>query len=102
MTAIKSDLFTSTAPAQNLNSTIKDPDQVLKGADEIGAELGLSKRKAYYHLEKGHIRGVRKMGSLWIGTRRNIRQANLEVAYTPAITTAATSAELAATESAAV
>jgi hypothetical protein len=79
MTAIKSDLLTSTA------SAAKDPDEVLSGAEEIGAELGLSKRKAYYHLEKGHIRGVRKMGSLWIGTRRNIRQANLEEAHTPVI-----------------
>ncbi len=97
MTAIKSDLFTSTALAKNLIPATKDPDQVLKGAEEIGAELGLSKRKAYYHLEKGHIRGVRKMGSLWIGTRRNIRQANLEVANAPV---AATPAEQHATESA--
>jgi hypothetical protein len=89
MTAIKSDFLTSAAPAQNPIPATKDPDEVLTGAEEIGAELGLSKRKAYYHLEKGHIRGVRKMGSLWIGTRRNIRQANLEVAYTPAITAAA-------------
>src|SRR5882762_7573967 len=81
MTAIKSDFLTSAAPAQNPIPATKDPDEVLKGAEEIGAELGLSKRKAYYHLEKGHIRGVRKMGSLWIGTRRNIRQANLEVAH---------------------
>jgi hypothetical protein len=83
MTAIKSDFLTSAAPAQNRIPATKDPDEVLKGAEEIGAELGLSKRKAYYHLEKGHIRGVRKMGSLWIGTRRNIRQANLEVAHAP-------------------
>src|SRR5882762_7899135 len=89
MTAIKSDFLTSAAPAQNPIPATKDPDEVLKGAEEIGAELGLSKRKAYYHLEKGHIRGVRKMGSLWIGTRRNIRQANLEVAYTPATTSPA-------------
>jgi hypothetical protein len=89
MTTIKSDLFTSAAPAQNPIPTTKDPDEVLNGAEKIGAELGLSKRKAYYHLEKGHIRGVRKMGGLWIGTRRNIRQANLEVAYTPAIAPAA-------------
>src|SRR5882762_8601265 len=87
MTAIKSDFLTSAAPAQNPIPATKDPDEVLKGAEEIGAELGLSKRKAYYHLEKGHIRGVRKMGSLWIGTRRNIRQANLEVAHAPTTTT---------------
>jgi hypothetical protein len=29
------------------------------------------------------------MGSLWIGTRRNIRQANLEVAHAPTTTAAA-------------
>jgi hypothetical protein len=83
MTAIKLDLQSSTASIQALNPANKDPDEVLQGAEEIGAELGLSKRKAYYHLEKGHIRGVRKMGSLWIGTRRNIRQANLEEAPAP-------------------
>jgi len=35
MTAIKSDLLTNAASTQNLNSTIKDPDEVLKGAEEI-------------------------------------------------------------------
>jgi hypothetical protein len=97
MTTIKSDFLTSAAPAQNPIPATKDPDEVLNGAEEIGAELGLSKRKAYYRLEKGHIRGVRKMGSHWIGTRRNIRQANLEVAYTaaPLVPGAAAPAELA-------
>jgi hypothetical protein len=95
MTTIKSDFLTSAAPAQNPIPATKDPDEVLKGAEEIGAELGLTARKAYYHLEKGHIRGVRKMGSLWIGTRRNIRQANLEVTYP---TAAAPPAPVAAAE----
>jgi hypothetical protein len=80
MTATRSDLRPSAAPTQILNPATKDPDEVLKGAEEIGAELGLTERQAYYHLEKGNIRGVRKMGRLWIGTRRNIRQANLEEA----------------------
>jgi hypothetical protein len=82
MTAIKSDFLTSTAPAQNPIPAAKDPDEVLKGAEEIGAEFGLTARQAFYHLEKGNIRGVRKMGRMWIGTRRNIRQANLEEAPT--------------------
>jgi hypothetical protein len=72
MTAIKADLHSAT-PAT------KDPDEVLRGAEAIGAELGLTARQAFYHLEHGNIRGVRKLGRMWIGTRRNIREATLEV-----------------------
>jgi hypothetical protein len=52
----------------------KDPDEVLKGAKAIGPEVGLfNTDQTFYHLKKGHILGVRKMGRLWVGTRRNIR-----------------------------
>jgi hypothetical protein len=50
----------------------KDPDEVLRGAEAIGAVLGSNKHQAFHHLKQGHIRGVRKMGRLWIGIRRNI------------------------------
>jgi hypothetical protein len=61
-----------TAPSQN--PTAKDPDEVLRGAKAIGAELKLTEQQAFYHLEKGNIPGARKLGRTWIATRRNIRQ----------------------------
>jgi len=64
-----------TRPTRNSAVGTKDPDEVLRGAKAIGAELNLTEQQAFYHLEKGHIRGARKMGRLWIGTRRNIRQS---------------------------
>jgi hypothetical protein len=64
----------TTSTTQEPAPGTKDPDEVLKGAKAIGAELGLTEDQAFYQLEKGRIRGARKMGRLWIGTRRNVRQ----------------------------
>jgi hypothetical protein len=61
-------------PAQNPPPAAKDPDEVLRGAKAIGAELKLSEQQAFYHLEKGNIPGARKLGRTWIATRRNVLQ----------------------------
>ena len=63
-----------TAPTQNSASGAKDPDEVLRGAKAIGAEIKLTEQQAFYHLEKGNIPGARKLGRTWIATRRNVRQ----------------------------
>jgi hypothetical protein len=59
------------APTQN-PAPARDPDEVLKGAEAIGAVLKLNRQQTYYHLEQGHIPGARKLGRCWIATRRNI------------------------------
>jgi hypothetical protein len=42
----------------------KDPDEIIRGAAAIGAELGLTKTQTDYHLRKKHIKGVTKLGWL--------------------------------------
>jgi hypothetical protein len=64
-------------PASAVPSAKKDPDEVLRGALAIGAELGLDLHKANYHLKKGHVRGAYKFGRGWIGVRREILQTAL-------------------------
>jgi hypothetical protein len=51
---------------------VRDPDAIVRGSAAIGAVLGLTKTQTDYHLRKGHIRGVAKLGRLWIGVVRNI------------------------------
>jgi hypothetical protein len=44
------------------------------GAAAIGAEIGAGKRKAFYMLERHLIPG-RKIGGLWVASRRELRTA---------------------------
>jgi hypothetical protein len=44
------------------------------GAKHIGAEIGVDERKAFYLLDQGHI-PARKIGSLWVASRRQLRAA---------------------------
>jgi hypothetical protein len=51
---------------------VRDPDEIVHGAREIGEVLGLTKTQTDYHLRRGHIKGVTKLGRLHIGIVKNI------------------------------
>jgi hypothetical protein len=44
------------------------------GAAAIGAEIGVGERKAFYMLER-HLIPRRKIGGLWVASRRELRTA---------------------------
>jgi hypothetical protein len=45
---------------------------LLWGSQAIADELGLTRRKVFYYLETGTI-PARKLGQLWVGSRRQLR-----------------------------
>jgi hypothetical protein len=47
-------------------------DEVLWGAEAIGAEMNLDPRQAYHALESGHLPAT-KIGHKWASTRRRLR-----------------------------
>jgi hypothetical protein len=49
-------------------------DDLIWGAAAIADEIGISRRKVYYLLEGGKL-PARKIGDLWVGSRRTIRAA---------------------------
>jgi hypothetical protein len=52
-----------------------DPDDILWGADEIGAVVNITDRKrVFYLLGRGHLPG-KKVGRSWISSRKLLRQA---------------------------
>jgi hypothetical protein len=51
-------------------------DDLVWGGKSIAAELGISTRKAFYLLENEMI-PARKVGGLWVGSRRQLRVALL-------------------------
>jgi hypothetical protein len=47
---------------------------IIWGAAAIAGELGCSRSKAYYLLEKGLIKSARKVGDQWQATRSGLRR----------------------------
>ena len=47
-------------------------DEVIWGAEAIGAEVNLEPRQAYHALENGNLPGT-KVGRKWASTRRRLR-----------------------------
>jgi len=47
-------------------------DDLLWGAAAIADELGLNRRKVFYYLERGTL-PARKVGELWVASRRQLR-----------------------------
>jgi hypothetical protein len=43
------------------------------GADEIAAELNISRRQAFHQLKKGHL-PARKQGGHWVASRLGLRR----------------------------
>jgi hypothetical protein len=65
------------APQPNkTRSSAGDPESVahdlLHGCEQIGAELGVTPRRAYYLLEKGLI-PAGKIGATWVASKRKLR-----------------------------
>ena len=58
-----------------------DDDLIIRGAKQIGMEFDppMSPSQAFYHLEKGNI-PARKLGRIWVTTRRHLRAAATVVA----------------------
>jgi hypothetical protein len=46
----------------------KNPDDILWGAEEIGREVDLDTRAAFYALERGYL-PASKIGRKWVTTR---------------------------------
>jgi hypothetical protein len=49
-----------------------DGNEIIWGAEAIGAAIGLNKRQAFHALETGKLRGARKLGRKWCITRQNL------------------------------
>lgn len=47
-----------------------DQLDLLWGAAEIGAALGVSDRKVFHYLENGWITGARRVGKRWVISRK--------------------------------
>ena len=52
-------------------SNIESPDDLLWGVREIGKAIRRSERQAYHLLEKGLLPG-RKVGAIWVASRRKL------------------------------
>ncbi len=58
---------------------IKQPDLDLAwGAAAIGKVIGRNRRQTFYLLEKGHIKGAKKVGGQWVGEHNNLRKSFTE------------------------
>ena len=49
---------------------LKNSLEVIWGAEAIGQAIGLTRRQAFYALEKGQLRGAVKIGERWCITAR--------------------------------
>jgi hypothetical protein len=49
-------------------------DDVLRGAKNIGDEIGETEKRVYYLFGRGLLHGVGKQGGLLIGSRRRLRE----------------------------
>jgi hypothetical protein len=47
---------------------------VVWGAKAIGQEIGLSERRAFHRLERGHIRCAKKVGNSWVSTKPALKR----------------------------
>lgn len=54
-----------------------DGNEIIWGAEAIGAAIGLSKRQTFHLLETEQLKGAKKIGRRWCITRRNL-SANFE------------------------
>ena len=50
------------------------------GAEGIGKEMGRNRRQTFHLLEKGLIRGAKKVGGRWVAERGKLREFFLESA----------------------
>jgi len=48
-------------------------NEILWGAEQIGAAICRNKRQAFYLLEKGLIKSARKIGSQYVADRKALR-----------------------------
>lgn len=51
-----------------------DDDRLLRGAAQIGAEIGLEPGAAHYQLTKGNIKCARRLGRIHVAGRRALRR----------------------------
>jgi hypothetical protein len=56
-----------------------EPLDILRGAERIGAYLGLNVRQAFHLLEKGEL-PAKKIGGRWMTTKHQLRRFVMEVA----------------------
>jgi hypothetical protein len=49
-----------------------DGNEIIWGAEAIGAAIGLNKRQTFHALETGSLQGARKLGRKWCITRQNL------------------------------
>jgi hypothetical protein len=57
-------------------------DDLLRGAEAIGAFIGLEPRQAFYGLQAGNIPAV-KEGNTWVSTKSRLRKHYNESRYEP-------------------
>ena len=69
---------------QAANTSLRD--DIVRGAEAIGAEVGLKPRRAFTGLQEGWLPGW-KEGSLWVSSRSALR-AHYKRTNTPANTSA--------------
>ena len=70
---------TSTSTTNDDQSVAND---ILDGADEIGAEMGEPPHKIYYEWKMGRLAGVYKDGNRLIGSKSALRRAHRNRART--------------------
>jgi hypothetical protein len=58
-------------------------DDILRGAERIGAFIGLETRKTFYGLQNGRIPGF-KEGDVWISTKSRLTEHYQKSQYEPA------------------
>lgn len=49
-----------------------DSNEIIWGAEAIGAVIGLSARKTFHLLETSQLKGAKKIGRRWCISRRNL------------------------------
>lgn len=52
-----------------MSITESESSDIIWGARNIGAVLGLTERQAFYRLEAGDIGCARKIGAIWVARR---------------------------------
>jgi hypothetical protein len=62
--------------------------EILRGAEEIGAFVGLDQRKAFHGLQNGSIPAT-KEGRIWVTTKSRLRRHYNEERYEPSAKEAA-------------
>ena len=57
-----------------MNDDLSKPLHLIWGAEGIGNEIGRNTRQTFHMLEKGLIRGARKIGGRWVAEQGNLRE----------------------------